>query len=247
MGGHFMRRTKSLLVGTSLLIAASCLATASQATVVLSDNFDTENGGLTALQYTGFTNFNVTGTGVDLVRTPDFGITCAGGSGSCVDLSGTPGPGGLISKLSYAFHAGDLVTLTFDVSGAQRGTLGNDPFDAGFDLTGTARDYTLGGTFPHVDAVPGNFGGTVESSTLANGNGFSTYSLSFRAVTDGTSQVFFETAEGGDVGPLLDNVSLDISAAPEPEAWAMLLIGLFGIGGMLRWSRLRIDSSARTA
>ena len=242
-----MHRAKSLLVGTSLLIAASCLSTASQATVVLSDNFDTENGGLTALQYTGFTNFNVTGTGVDLVRTPDFGITCAGGSGSCVDLSGTPGPGGLESKLSYAFHAGDLVTLTFDVSGNQRNGAGLfDPFGAGFALTGTGRDLTTGDTYGNVDVNPGDFF-DIEEVTDTNGNSFSTYSLSFRAVTDGSAQVVFDTTEGGDVGPLLDNVSLDISAAPEPETWAMLLIGLFGIGGMLRWSRLRIESSARTA
>jgi hypothetical protein len=244
-----MRRAKSLLVGSSLLIAASCLSTASQATVVFSDNFDTENGGATALQYTGFTNWNVTGTGVDLVRTPDFGITCAGGSGSCVDLDGSPGPGGLMSKLSYAFHAGDLVTLTFDVSGAQRGTLGDDPFHAGFDFNGTARDYTLGDTYGNADVFPGVFstGGTVDTGTLANGNGFSTYSLSFRAVTDGSTQVFFDTTEDGNVGPLLDNVSLDVSAAPEPATWAMLLLGFFGIGGMLRLSRRTVESLGQAA
>jgi hypothetical protein len=240
-----MFSAKSLVLGGSLLVAVSCLSTASQATNVLSDNFDTENGGVTALQYTNFTNFTVTGTGVDLVHTPDYGITCAGGSGSCVDLDGSPGPGGLQSKLFYSFNAGDVVTLSLDVSGAQRGNPGNDTFQAGFNF-GSATDLSNitwnGGKFGSLTGSGGVVGGATTS-----GNSFSTYVFSFTADTAGTGQIVISTFESGSEGPLLDNVSLDIGGGgvPEPETWAMLVLGVFGIGAMLRLARQKAEISAQ--
>ncbi len=105
---------------------------------------------------------------------------------------------------------------------------------------------TTGGAFGSADVFPGVFSGATEGADT-NGNSFSTYSVSFRAVADGSAQVVFDTNEAGNVGPLLDNVSLDVSAAPEPATWAMLLLGFFGIGGMVRLSRQRIAGSALTA
>src|SRR5690349_11263550 len=98
-----MMKRHLLLLGVAALFAAP-----GQATTVFSDNFDAENGGATALNYTGFTNFDVEGQ-VDLVKTGDFGIVCAGGSGSCVDLDGTSGPGRLLTSSSFSFNAGDTI------------------------------------------------------------------------------------------------------------------------------------------
>jgi hypothetical protein len=85
----------------------------------------------------------------------------------------------------------------------------------------------------------------VEDSQNANGNSFSTYSLSFTAGTAGTTKILFATTEAGDIGPLLDNVSLDISGVPEPETWAMLVLGVFGIGAMLRLARQKFEISTQ--
>jgi hypothetical protein len=90
---------------------------------VFFDTFDTENGGATSLNHTGFANWNSTGAGfVDVVAMPDYGLTCAGGSGSCVDLDGSPGPGRITTKRNFTFNTGDLIRIDYDISGSQRGS-----------------------------------------------------------------------------------------------------------------------------
>src|SRR3546814_826600 len=115
---------KSVLTAALITLAA----TTAQAGVVLSDNFDAENGGVTQTNYSSFANWSVNGQ-VDLVHMPNgFGITCSGG---CVDLDGSSGPGRLLSD-QFSVNAGDLVTVSFDVSGNQRSQTGGDIFYAGF-------------------------------------------------------------------------------------------------------------------
>lgn len=75
------------LVVTAL--AAAAFAAPAQAGVVYSNNFDSENGGNTALNYNGFNGLTVTNGTVDLVKSGDFGIICAGAAGACVDLDGS--------------------------------------------------------------------------------------------------------------------------------------------------------------
>jgi hypothetical protein len=229
-------------------VAALTLAAgAAHAGNVLTDNFDSENGGASSLNYTNFANFNVVG-GVDLVATPDFGITCAGGGGSCVDLAGTPGPGEIVSKNFYGFTAGQLVTLSFDISGNQRIDETNTLYGA-FNFAGNTKveKYTLGGDGFGSDVVFSKPFTTdfISTGTTTTGENqpFETYTMSFIALQTGSVQVGIGTNDGGDFGPVLDNVNLSISAVPEPASWAMMLVGFGGLGATMRASRRKLATA----
>jgi hypothetical protein len=231
-------RAKLALMALGLALAAS---PAAHATIVLSDNFNGEAGGFSALNYTGFANWTSTGAGgVDVVRTGDFGLTCAGGAGSCVDLAGSPGPGQITSTASYAFHTGQTVTLSFDVSGNQIDDFLDDMY-AGFTVSTltTFKDYSTGGAF-----VPFDYGDLTGLGFTTGGNivpgdaPWATYTLSWTAGNSGTVQVLIGSTNGNTAGPLLDNVRLDISGAvPEPAAWTLMITGFLGVGAALRRRR----------
>jgi hypothetical protein len=185
--------------------AFTLMAGAAHAGVVFSDNFDGENGGASALNYTGFTNFNVTG-GVDLAATPDFGITCAGGGGACVDLAGTPGPGSIVSKNFYAFTPGSVVTLRFDISGNQRVDEVNNLFGLFTFAGGDTKigDYTVGGGFGDVVFFPGDIKtASISTSTSTTGENqpFEISTMSFTAGQAGQLQFGIGTLDGGGAVP----------------------------------------------
>ena len=192
------------------------------AVTVFSDSFDGEAGGTTVLNYNAFANWNVEFGTVDLLRDPNqFGITCAGGGGSCVDLDGSTGePGFLTTKQSFAYNAGDVITVNFDASGSQRsGDYGVIAF-------------IFGNTF-------GNFSETFELPANAP---FGNYMTTFQFDTSGEFQLAFHSNTAGpgtsNIGLVLDNVSLDISpAVPEPASWAMMIAGFGLVGGALRTRR----------
>lgn len=213
--GCFMRK---------FLLAAAAMAAFSapaHAVTVFSDSFDGEAGGATVLNYTGFANWDVLDGTVDLLRDPNqFGIACAGGSGSCVDLDGSTGdPGFLVTKEAFAFNAGDIITVNFDLSGSQRS--GTHGMFVGF-LFG---DELLPSTTLELpaDAPFGPF----ELATSFDFTG--QFKLLFSADPFGPGT--------DNIGLVLDNVSLDISAVPEPASWAMMIAGFGLVGGALRTRR----------
>lgn len=222
-------------------LVALALTVPAQAATVLSDNFNTENGGNSALNYSGFANFVSNGGGdVDLVKSGDFGITC---SGSCVDLDGSPGPGQLFSSASYAFAAGDLVTLGFDVGGSQRGGAG-DIFNVGFIFSGLQSYSNLSGTGLFSSLSGSGSALQIGGSTFVAGNAaFTTSTISFIAGAAGSTLIAFNSPSVDNVGPLLDNVSLDIAAVPEPATWAMMIMG-FGLVGSAMRRRTRTLAAA---
>jgi hypothetical protein len=222
---------RSALFAATLAIAASFAAPASAA-VVFTDNFDTENGGNSQINYIAFANFTSTGTNfVDIVKSGDFFITC---SGSCVDLDGSPGPGGLTSIASFAFNAGDFVRLSFDMGGSQRST-DNDPFDAGFNFSSSVDMINYGFNFFGTDVIA--FPGISSTTAVTSGNGifggdpFSNRSIFFTAGNAGSLRFVFSSDSADNIGPLLDNVSLAVTASvPESSTWGMMIAG-FGIAG----------------
>lgn len=226
-----MNHLKMLLTGAAFATALSAGAT--NAGVVLFENFDSENGGATALNYNGFTQFHAW-KNVDLVRTPDYGIT---GSGSVVDLDGTSGPGRLDSSSAYYFAAGDWVTLTFDASGNQRDNQVDDLTFA-LDFSGAVSTNHLfinGYDFGPASTVNYSF----QWQELLNGTtGYAQRSISFLANNSSSVGIRFETQSHDNVGPIIDNVKLSIgSAVPEPATWAMMIAGFGLVGASLRRGR----------
>jgi hypothetical protein len=245
---YFMKTSVSLAALT--LCAVLAATSAANAAVLASNNFDTENGGATALNYTGFSNLTVTGptnATVDLIRQPNFGLTCAGGSGSCVDLDGSTRVGGTLDTAFFAFGAGDTLTLTFDLSGNQLNAP-PDGFFAGFNFGGLTQvaGGHFGGGFGDITFGAGAGSGIERSDTVAGTvHSFSNYEVSFTAAQGGTAQAFVGTSSGDNIGPIVDNIVLSTSAVPEPATWAMMIIG-FGLVGVAA-RRRGLMSVAETA
>jgi len=230
-----------------ILLAASMLAASSaQASVVYSNDFDAEHGGTSALNYNGFSGLTVTSGNVDLVFTPDYGITCAGGSGGCVDLDGTPGPALLSSTSSYAFGGDDVISLSFDMSGNQRGG-GSDFWESRLNFAADTLLLEYGYYYNGTQYVVGHNAFTssfwLNQSDLASDTPFQ--DITMYVVTGGAGDVSFSfaTNSADNVGPILDNVSLDISPVPEPATWAMM-IGGFALAGAAMRRRKPIVSFA---
>lgn len=234
---------------TAALLSSLAFASPALATTVFSDNFDAENSGNTATNYTGFANFDVvadSGTvvantpSVDLLRQPNgFGLTCAGGAGSsCVDLDGSTNNGGrLITKNAFSFNAGDMVSLFIDVSGSQRGSAEN--FGMGFISSGGSilfNNYFA--TFPGIGmSGPNNFNTTgvfTFSNAIPSNLGYSTFNVRFTAGNAGSLRAFAQTTSNDNIGPIIDNFRLDITAVPEPASWALMIVGFGLVGSAMR-------------
>ena len=214
------------------LAASALFALPAYAGTVFTDSFDADNGGATALNYGGFANWNVVGGAVDVVRGGDHGIACAG---SCVDLDGSTGQSGTIqTKQAFNFTSGNLLDISVDVVGNQRGGAADTLFGVlVFDTPTTLHNVTFMGQ------SLGDFTGS--SYTFNIGNISSNYPLTnamFSATTGngGSFRLQFGTNSGGDnIGPLLDNVNIGISSAvPEPATLAMMIAGFGLVGSAMR-------------
>lgn len=149
------------------------------------------------------TGWTVTDGTVDIVSPTYFGL-CGSANGKCIDLDGSTSNSGVMSK-TFALTAGLSYTASFDIAGNGRGGVDNVTIKFG--------DQTLSLT------------GILASTPWA------TYSLTYVPTVSGVFSLSFENAGGDNIGALLDNVS--ISAVPEAETYAMLLVGL-GLLGMRR-------------
>jgi hypothetical protein len=228
----FAMRLSLLLV--SVVVASA--APANAASVLFSQNFDSLPVGVPAASLPGFT---ISGGGVDVVQSGTFSIDCVGGTGKCLDLAGSPGPGTITSD-SINFLAGRRIDVSFTVSGNQRSTA-SDNF--GFNLI--FGQPTSGCCFD-VDSGPASFNASCWQSVLnqsgpyteviAGTRSFITYSAWFIADQSGTFQLVFSGEGLGNVniGPILDNVLVTQAAIPEPQSWAMLIAGFGLIGAMQR-------------
>jgi hypothetical protein len=189
---------------------AAIAGSAAQAATIFSEGFDAENGGVSFLNYTGFAQFTVANGIVDLVATPDFGITCAGGSGACVDLDGSiPGTDPTSSLVSDVinFVPGVIYTLSFDISGNQR--------NSNSDTT----IYSISGGVLASTAI-----------TLAGGAPFQTVSQSFSVLSATLASIIFFTPDASDnIGLILDNVRIEATPIPLPAAAPIFLAGLAGL------------------
>ena len=226
--------------------AAIFLASSAGAVTLYSNNFNTENGGAGASRLNiggigggSLTGLTVTAGSVDLVRTPDYGITCAGGSGSCLDLDGSTNQAGEVTSGFYNFNSGDSVTFSFDLSGNQRRG-GSDGFYAGFvfGCSTLMTSYNLGGAWGPATPFTNIMSSNVTSSSSISGNAFANYSINFVAGQAGTVAFKLGGGSGNNIGPVADNLNLSSTAVPEPATWAMMIIGFGAAGSMIRRRRM---------
>jgi hypothetical protein len=224
-----------------LVLSAELAApTSDDAEVLLSDSFDREAGGKSALNYNAFENWLVKGQ-VDLVADGGWGIKCAG---SCVDLDGSPGEGHLITNRSFLFNAGDVMRIAVDVSGSQR----SEAFDTFvmtllFDSEQKFASYStdIGGKL--IDSRDGVGVGSsfTQMASIGGTAPFATWFFEFTAASAGAVQYAIGSTSSDAVGPMIDNVlitrasgSASVSTVPEPATSALMLTGLGALGVMLR-------------
>ncbi|MEM7252866.1 MAG: hypothetical protein AAF493_15730 [Pseudomonadota bacterium] len=195
-------------LSTSALICSLgvffCASTSVANTVVFFEDFENENGGQTALDYNRFSQF--TGLMVDLAATPDFGVTCAGGGGLCVDLSN---------------NAGEFGTLTSNGIAVSPG-----PYEFSFDYSGSQTDTGP----PRARAAVRVIGTMVSDEVSADYfDPFRRFSVSFFVPTASTLALQFECLESSGQCIFIDNVQLAAVPIPAPVflfGSAMIVIGI---------------------
>ena len=219
-----------------LSIAAVLASGPLSAQTLLHDNFNAENGGASYLNYSSFANWTVVGQ-VDLVASGNFGISCSGGIGSCVDLDGSSGPGYIVSQY-FAFNAGDRMKFSVNVSGNQRslGTYDDVSLNMMFGAPVTVGSYLGTGGFASSGTLLGTTGSvSVFADPLIGSAAFSIWTFEFQALTAGSVQYTLGTDSGDAIGPIVDDVQIDrTTLAPEPSTWAMLAFGMGAVGVVSR-------------
>ena len=237
------------------MIAASMslLAIPVRAEVLFLNNFDGENGGASAAGFNGFSGLKAPYGPVNLVASGTSGITCHGGTGSCVELFGKSGRAGTVeSSNSWSFSAGDTINLSFAMSGNQRNRYADFWF-AALDFGGLPVNVSHWGT----DSPYGksDFGADtiwqVNVAVSARGSDpFHPTSLYFTAKDAGVFSFFIGGYWDPSGGVIVDDIRLERTAAappptpitgvPEPASWALLLAGLGLVGATLRRRRLAL-------
>lgn len=249
------RRVGAAIVMGAILAAMASPALASQ---VFDANFNGLDGGASAANLTSLSGTGLdinAGRAVDLFKSGEGGVTCGPGYTSCISLESSDGRyGQLLSHSTFLAHAGDVVTMSFELSGNQR----SDPFglpdiiNAGITWTPLLLPGTITYTGPWSEVfTPVVLStGILNNSPLASDYPFHVYTESFVAPQDMNVRVRILGGNPGNqanapsdgVGPILDYIALDIttpSAAPEPSTWAMLLAGFGGLGADMRRRRAR--------
>jgi choice-of-anchor C domain-containing protein len=163
-----------------------------------------------ALNSTSITGWTVGGGGVDYVGTY---WQAADGERS-IDLSRLSA-GSVAQKIATVI--GQTYKVSFFLSGNPDGGLGQK-----------VAVTSVSGSLPNVETY--NVGPSNSHSNML----WQPYSYSFRAF-DTTSTLTFAGATYTPYGPALDNVS--ITAVPEPNTWAMLIVGMGLVGGTVRMRR----------
>ena len=201
-----MRRKKSRWVRKMFGICAviglllGFASNSSALPIPFSDNFDSENGGVGQLNYTGFANWTIVDGMVDLIGNGYYDFLP--GNGLYVDLDGsTRNPGQMISSSIFDLQPGTYA-LSFDLAGNQN----QAPDD---EVT--------------VQLAMGDL--LNKTYTLGSYDPFTTFTETIIVSSATPASLSFEGTGSDNIGMLLDNVS--VMLVPEPAT--ICLLGLGGL------------------
>jgi hypothetical protein len=206
-----MKRFVSTLCG----VLVFGLVGQSHATIIFSDNFNTENGGIGQLNYNSFANWSVTNGTVDLIGSPGF-FDFFPGNGLYVDLDGTSFQAGTLTSTAIPVAPGSYI-LSFLLAGSQRGD---------------------------VNTVQVNVSGLASSTyTFASNVPLTLETMSFTVLAPTAINLSFHNeGSSNNIGLILDNVNLDrVSTAVPDSGSTTVLLGIAIIGlCLMGWKFTRL-------
>jgi hypothetical protein len=220
---------KTRILGLISFGLMAILATDAKANFVVNGEFEVPNVGGTGFQNFGVGSTAITGWtvasgvnnpgqgSVDLVSNSFFPST--DGVGQSVDLDGTYGnPAGGLTQTLVGLTAGYFYTLQFFYANNPAGLSSSALVSVGSLTTGITHSGSNGNSLAGMNYTTGTY------TFAATG---STQLLSFLS-TDPAADLN---------GIVLDNVSVNFAAIPEPASCAMLGLGLLAVGAYTRARR----------
>jgi len=175
------------------------------ASLILNENFDELTGLFSATSAGAFTAIN--GTNVDIVGPDNENLCAAPTSGHCIDLNGSFGDAQGQLQSNMVFAAGSYF-LSFDLIGSGRGSTAS--------ATVTFGDYD-------------------QTFTLLSGDTSSGIVVDALVTLTSPGQLLFASDTAGNVGLILDNVTVETAPSGIPEPSSGFLTASAVLAGALAW------------